>query len=145
MATATASTTRSPGDKLFLILAAWFVPGLGHVMLGQKRLGGVLLALLGGSFLIGLMLSDFTAVSRDLNPWSFFAQAGLGGGALPLLWLDPAADAVLEGSAAVSTFQPVPPLTDSGVLFCNIAGLLNLLVVLDAADRMFGGRRGGDA
>ncbi len=123
-----------------MLMAAWLVPGLGHLMYGKKQLGTILLVLIAGIFVVGLVMSDFSAVSRDLNPYSFFAQIGIGGGTLPLLWLDPGSKFVLSGHAQTETFSTVPFMTDTGVLFCNIAGLLNILVVLDIADRLRGGK-----
>ena len=35
-------------------------------------------------------------------------------------------------------YEPVPRFADTGLLFCSIAGLLNMLVVLDLVDRMRG-------
>ena len=91
--------------------------------------------LVGGIFVAGLFLSKLEAVSRDLHPFSFFAQVFVGGGTIPLLYIDPAADKVLTVRLSIERPKLVPRFTDTGVLFCNIAGLLNLLVLFDLIDR----------
>ncbi|MGE3163730.1 MAG: DUF6677 family protein [Planctomycetota bacterium] len=117
------------------VVAGWLVPGLGHILAGHRRTGSYLLALVGGTFVLGAIASDFEAVSRDLHPVAMWAQMGVGAGALPLLALDPASSRVLEPQAAIARYEDVSPLNDVGVLFCSIAGLLNLLIVFDLLDR----------
>lgn len=128
----------NPANVLWAVLAGWVVPGLGHILSGRKRQGIALLVIVGGAFLAGLVLSDFEAVSRDLHPIAFWAHIGVGGGVAPMLILDPAKKHVKQGSATVNDYETVPRFHDTGVLFCAIAGLLNVLVLLDLVDRMLG-------
>ena len=136
-----AATTRlapQPPDRiLWSVLLAWLVPGLGHGVAGFRRQGILLFLLVGGTFAAGLGISHLEAVSRDLHPFAFWAEIGFGGASLLLSWIDPARDLLLEG-AAVSRPQIVPRFADTGLLFCSIAGLLNMLVLLDLVDRMLG-------
>lgn len=132
----------SSKDQLALhVFAAWLVPGLGHILAGNRRVGAYILALVGGAFGLGVVLSDFEAVSRDLHPIAFWAQLGVGGGTLPLLAVNPAKQRVLLGNDAISRYEDIPRRNDVGVLFCTVAGLLNLLVCCDVVDRAIGSDR----
>lgn len=127
-----------PARALVLALSGWLVPGLGHFLAGLHRQGIILCALIGGSFVTGIVLSDLEAVSRKLHPYAFYAEIWVGAGTLPLLWLDPAGKKVLADHVALGTYVEVPRHNDTGVLFCAIAGLLNLLALFDLAERLLG-------
>ncbi|MFQ5653345.1 MAG: DUF6677 family protein [Planctomycetota bacterium] len=120
------------------IILGWMIPGLGHIRSGHGRQGWFLLVLIGGTFLAGLLLSEFEAVSLKLHPYAFWAQIGVAGATLPILGFDPAADEVLIGHASIRDYRTVPRFNDSGVLFCSIAGLLNVLALFDLIDRRLG-------
>ncbi|MFN0058010.1 MAG: DUF6677 family protein [Planctomycetota bacterium] len=117
------------------LVLAWLVPGLGHFVIGQRRRGLVLCVLVGGAYVAGLGLSSGEAISRELHPYSFYAQIGMGV-TLPILRLDPAHAVVKHGGNAITELDVVPRRLDTGLLFCNIAGLLNMLVILDLIDQL---------
>lgn len=125
------STVSLPLD----LLLGWFIPGAGHFSRGFARQGRITLAVVVLLFASGLTLSDLEAVSRDLHPYAFWAQLGVAGGTLPLLAIDPAREKVLSDYESVHQPVAVPARNDTGVLFCCIAGLLNLLALFDLADR----------
>ncbi len=128
------------GPKILaLALLAWLIPGLGHLLAGRWRRAMVFCVIIGGSFAVGLHLSNLEAVSKDLHPYAVWAESGVGAPALLLLYLDPARDRVLEAEDTTRFYHQVPPHTDTGVLFCCIAGLLNYLVLLDLVERLLGG------
>ena len=112
------------------LLLGWIVPGLGHFVAGQRGRGIALGLLVGGTYIAGLALSRGEAVSRELHPYSFIAQIGLGV-TLPILKLDPAQGVVKHGANSINQLDDVPRRLDSGLLFCNIAGLLNMLALFD--------------
>ena len=117
------------------LLLGWFVPGAGHLMRGFKRQGVIVMAVVLGLYLVGGILSNFEAVSRDLHPYAFFAELGVAGGTLPLLALDLASEHVLPPQQSITDYVDVPAWNDTGVLFCCIAGLLNFLALFDLLDR----------
>ncbi len=130
--------TPTKSDKKSLpvdLLLAWFVPGAGHLIRGFKRQGIMAMALIIPLFTIGLVMSDFEAVSKELHPYAFYAEIGVAGGTLPLLAIAPANDKVLPDQMSINQYQDVPAWNDTGVLFCCIAGLLNFLAVFDLLDR----------
>lgn len=142
------SRARSTASLPLDVILGWFIPGAGHLSRGYARQGRMILGVVVLLFALGLTLSDLEAVSRDLHPYAFWAQLGVAGGTLPLLAIDPARDEVLGEHQSVSTPVPrwdpanarwesdLPPArSDTGVLFCCVAGLLNLLALFDLVDR----------
>jgi hypothetical protein len=136
---------KSPVTLAIDVLLGWFIPGAGHLSRGYRRQGLITLGVVVALFGSGLFLSKLEAVSRDLHPYAFWAQVGFAGGTLPLLAIDPAADQVLPDQMSILKPVPedrmgvwtgkVPPHGDTGVLFCCVAGLLNLLALFDLVDR----------
>ena len=95
----------------YLICAvAWAVPGGGHLWLGRRQKGLIFLVALSLMFAIGLWLEG------RLFPFELTQ---------PLVAL--AAFADIEGNAIAQAFE-------YGNAFLIVAGLLNMLVVLDAFD-----------
>ena len=113
-------------ERPYLICAlAWAVPGLGHLWLGRRQKGLMFLGLLPLMFLFGLwiegQLFSFEA-SASLVPLMALADLGIG---LPYL----AAKAMGAGAGRVVAIG-----YEYGNAFLIVAGLLNMLVVLDAFD-----------
>ncbi len=140
MSTATPPRPQPVERLLWSVLLGWCIPGLGHFMNGLRRQGALLFLLVCGLFLCGYLLSDREAVSRQLHPWAFWAQVGFGGGTLPLVYFDPARQHLLRGHDTITDYQTVPRFSDTGLLFCSVAGLLNMLILFDLADRLVGRR-----
>ena len=109
--------------------AAWAVPGAGHVWLGQRIKGTIFLVALTLMFAIGL------AIQGRLFPFEFSE---------PLVGLAACADVGigLPYFFAVATSQGVGDVRAIGYEYGNafliVAGLLNLLVVIDAYDIALG-------
>lgn len=110
-------------------VVAWAVPGLGHLWLGRRQKGVVFLLALSAMFLFGLWLDG------RLFPFQFaeplvalmaFADWGLG---IPHI-LARALD-MHRGDVTAITY-------DYGNAFIIVAGLLNMLVTLDAFDIALG-------
>ncbi|OFW29931.1 MAG: hypothetical protein A3H97_03860 [Acidobacteria bacterium RIFCSPLOWO2_02_FULL_65_29] len=117
------------GRLVLLCLAAWILPGAGHLWLGRRTTGLILLVALPLMFAIGLgvegRLFPFTlseplvclAAIADLGIGvPYFVASGLGLGA---------------GRVLAATYE-------YGNAFLIAAGLLNLLVVVDAYDIALG-------
>lgn len=136
--TASTSPTTTQRDPVTLVLAAWLVPGLGHYLLGDRTRGLRLGSLILGTFLIGLLLSNFEAVAPRLYKISFYAQLGVGAPAVVLYLADPAAKIVQQEQSSVDIPRGVPRRVDLGILFCNIAGILNILICFDLLERRLG-------
>lgn len=108
-----------------MCLAGWVVPGAGHLLQGRIAKGLIFLLTLPLMFGTGLWL-DGQIFAFDLaQPLVFLeAVAGLGIG-LPFLAVS---------AAGLGTGRVIAVTYEYGNTFVLVAGLLNMLVVLDAYD-----------
>ena len=119
-----AQATDGSGAAL-LCVAAWAVPGAGHLWLGQTAKGVVFVLALPLMFAIGLGLEgELYPVdpSRPLIALAAIADLGIGAP-----YLVAVAAGLGEGRVAAATYE-------YGNTFLIVSGLLNVLVVLDAFD-----------
>ena len=106
-------------------VVAWVVPGLGHLWLGRRQKGVVFLVALVGMFAFGLWLKGRIFPFQLAEPLvALMAIADLGMG-LPYL---------IARTLGVAGGEVVAITYDYGNAFIIVAGLLNMLVVLDAFD-----------
>ena len=122
-----------------LLLAAWFIPGLGHWILGKRTRAIVFGLVIVSAFFTGVLLNGELGTPKPENPFSWLAAfACLGNGVLylgRLLWLDGLAGVVtgipfsLDGGG-----NPAAAGFAYGNTFLYTAGLMNLLTVLDVSD-----------
>lgn len=116
-----AKTRQSSSGDYFMGVLAWLVPGVGHFYLGMPKRGMIIFFTICATFMLGLVLGGIDLVDPHLETTWFCAQvlAGL-----------PAVIAVLLQN------PDVPPGVgrgmDLGQLYTGVAGLLNLLCVVDA-------------
>jgi hypothetical protein len=106
-------------------LAAWAVPGLGHLWLGRRQKGVVFLVTLSVMFAAGLLLKGRLFPFQLAEPLVLlmaFADLGVG-----LPYLAVRALGLDRGEVTAITY-------DYGNAFVIVAGLLNMLVALDAFD-----------
>lgn len=114
-----------PGTLVLVCLAAWAVPGAGHLWLGRRQKAAVFFVALIGMFVAGLLLRGRLfpfELSEPLVALAAFANAGLG-----LPWLGARLMDAGAGTVTAVTYE-------YGNCFLIVAGLLNFLVVLDAYD-----------
>jgi hypothetical protein len=124
----------APGSAWLISLAAWFVPGLGHVLLERWYRA----ALMGGAvwlcFFLGLAMGGHMYdLSNTEDWWSFLLQippmiANLGSGVLYMIFW------VLGIGFADDPQQAARATYEYGNTFLLIAGLMNYLIMLDAFD-----------
>ena len=89
---------------LLIVLAAWALPGLGHLLLGRRAKAAWFGLLILGTFGIGLWLGEGASVSSARYPWHMVGQ--IGAGLVALLAdgvLGGALDALPDGAAAGAT------------------------------------------
>jgi hypothetical protein len=123
---ATTADRAQPDATAYLICAAaWLVPGLGHFWLGRRRKGLTFLVALTLMFVFGLWLEGALfpfQLAEPLVVLGALADLGIG---LPYF----VARAIGAGAGRV-----VAITYEYGNTFLIVAGLLNMLVVLDAFD-----------
>lgn len=117
---------RTRAANPFLVIAlSWVIPGLGHLLLGRWRKGLVFVIALPVMFFIGLALEGriFPFQASDiLVTLAALADLGIG-----LIYF-------LAGPFGWGAGKVTAVTYEYGNAFLIVAGLLNLLVVLDAYD-----------
>jgi hypothetical protein len=110
---------------LLVALAAWFVPGAGHLWTGQRAKGLVFLLVLPLMFATGLAIDGRIFPFEPQQPLVALAALADIGIGLPYF----IARAMGAGAGAVLSVS-----YEHGNTFIIVAGLLNLLVACDAWD-----------
>ena len=116
---------RSLTNTYLICAAAWAVPGAGHLWLGRVEKGVIFLIALPLMCAIGLWLEGRLfpfELTQPLVALAAFADIGIG-----VPYFVAKAMAVGAGDVIAQTFE-------YGNAFLIVAGLLNMLVVLDAFD-----------
>ena len=116
---------RPIANPYLVCAAAWAVPGAGHLWLGRAQKGLIFLIALPSMFATGLWLDGRLFpfdLGQPLVALAAFADIGMG---LPFF----AAKAAGLGAGDV-----IAQSFEYGNAFLIVAGLLNMLVVLDAFD-----------
>jgi hypothetical protein len=108
-----------------LVLLAWLVPGLGHLLLGRRLRAAVFFAVISVGFIVGLALDGELILPHAGDPLSFLAAiASVGNGLLFFV-----ARALNLGQGTVTA-----PGYEFGNTFLLTAGMMNLLLLLDTHD-----------
>jgi len=126
--TTTAERTQ-PGGLVLLCLASWAVPGVGHLWLGRRAKGLIFLIALPLMFAIGLAFQGRIFpfdLSDPLVALEAVADFGIG-----LVYFVAAPLGFGQGDVCAVSYE-------YGNTFLIVAGLLNLLVVIDAYDVALG-------
>lgn len=106
-------------------VSAWLVPGLGHLMLGRTRRALTFFLVVTGMFALGLYLRGELFPLNTAEPLTFLAGLAEIGVGLPFF----AAKILGMGAGQVTALT-----YEYGYTFCIVAGLLNMLIMLDAYD-----------
>ena len=146
-------------------IVAWLLPGAGYLLLGQRSRGlvvgiSILLLFVGGLLIAGVRVLDVPGYNAAGQP----IQVTTAAGSTWILKAEPLAEirdkpwcvpqvltgpvSVLAGAASVwaarpSSSNPSQPrgaeshvrINEIGSLYCSVAGLLNLLAIIDSASR----------
>jgi hypothetical protein len=119
------SAAAEPGTLVLLCLAAWAIPGAGHLWMGRRQKGLIFLVTLPLMFAIGLWLNGRIfpfELAEPLVALAAIADLGLG-----VPWAAARMMGVGAGVVTSVTYE-------YGNCYLIVAGLLNFLVVLDAFD-----------
>ena len=125
-----AAPKRSPVVAMIL---AWLVPGLGHFYLGRRRTAIAFAVIIALTFLSGLSFQGRLYTIEDGQPLTILATFAVYGAGL----LNLAARALLENPGGTI----LAPTFEYGCAYLLTAGLMNLLLVLDAHDIAAGKKR----
>ena len=125
MAAPAAARSTSTTNPYLICAAAWAIPGAGHLWLGRRQKGFVFLVTLPLMFVFGLLLEGRLfpfELTQPLVALAAFADVGIG-----IVYLLARAAGAGAGTVTAITYE-------YGNTFIIVAGLLNMLVVLDAFD-----------
>ncbi len=123
---------RSP----FLVFVSGLVlPGLGHIIIGKRAKGIFFFCLLVGTFVLGLWLGEFRNVYVGPGRWSALAQVPTGAPALAAMYLNHIAERTGGEARRKELIKRLEPKYSLGTVYTSVAGLLNLIVALDAMRR----------
>jgi hypothetical protein len=126
---ATAADRASSANPTLITIAALLVPGAGHLWLGRTQKGVVFLIAIPLMFAVGLWLNGRLFPFELSQPLvGLAAIAGLGNG---LPYLGASLLGLGKGVVTAATYE-------YGNTFIIVAGLLNMLVTLDAYDIALG-------
>ena len=143
------------GLNVVAALCAWLVPGLGHVVIGEKARGVLVFAGIAFMWVCGILIGGIDAVDRKEDPLWFAAQVcsgpiafGIDGMNSALLKTGRVGELVdspaISRNAApvkVSSYKGIAQVNEYGILFTGLAGLMNLVAIVDASTRRSSERR----
>jgi len=110
---------------------AWILPGLGHMSLGHRKRGGLIMFGILFLFIGGVLIGGIDCVDRKNDRLWFLAQSVCGPIAFCVDALNQGYIKHLPPEEQLQTVALNKP-NEMGTLFCALAGLMNLVVILDA-------------
>jgi hypothetical protein len=121
----TAETSRTPRPGIAAVLA-WIFPGLGHAYLGRRRTALLYAGIVTAMFLLGLSLEGRLYTVERSQPLTLLASFAVSGAGL------------VNVAARLLSSNPggtiLAPTFEYGCAYLLTAGLMNLLLMLDAWD-----------
>jgi hypothetical protein len=115
------------------MVLAWLVPGLGHYYLGRRKTAIAFALIVAVTFLLGLSFQGRLYTVEEGQPLTILATFAVYGAGL----LNIAARAISENPAGTI----LAPTYEYGCAYLLTAGLMNLLLILDAHDLATGKKR----
>jgi len=113
---------KRPLDPFAAAVTAFLVPGAGHMLLGRKQKALLFFCLIVATFLAGWFISGCENVYFARGRWHTLVQMGAG---VITFIIGLPGTAPEPGRTVMHTFE-------IGTLYTMVAGLLNVLVVMDA-------------
>lgn len=111
-------------------LAAWAIPGAGHLLIRENKRAGIICLTVGGLFVAGLCIGSLAVLEPVQTAWYIFVGQMLTTPAVGML-----TDYAQKGDYSVAG-RPA----DIGLIYTIIAGLLNLLCISNAVYMAYTGR-----
>ena len=120
-------TNKNPPEKAlyFVGVLAWLIPGAGHWLLGLKQRAVIIFVAICSTFLVGLALGSIELIDPQQAKAWFCAQILTGAPAIIATLLQ-------DAGISVEKISAYGRGVDIGQMYAGIAGLLNLICILDA-------------
>ncbi len=119
-------------------IAGWVLPGMGHALIGERKRGMIIGITIGILWVAGLLVGGVSVIDRAENGAWFVGQVLAG----PSIVIDYVVQVHLKPRARVAGASDGPPyepsfghVKEQGILYTALAGLLNLLAILDVVYR----------
>ncbi|HBZ97233.1 MAG TPA: hypothetical protein DEO57_05250 [Phycisphaerales bacterium] len=112
-------------------MLAWILPGLGHIAIGQRRRGFMMMFGILFLFAFGILIGGIDVVDMKRDRLWFLAQACNG----PLAFLADFLNQSLLKTADPDTQARLTSLGNinaTGTLYIALGGLMNFILILDA-------------
>lgn len=125
-------------------ILAWVLPGLGHWWVGERVRGGIFFVVLTVTFWAGVAIGGVRSTVTlpvENGAW-FYAQLCMGPQSLGGLYLSQS-QINQARERGRDTMKAIWPASNTAVVYSGVAGLLNLLVIIDAMARADARRREG--
>ena len=122
------SKPKQPGPETavyFVGVLAWLIPGAGHWLLGMRQRAVVIFVAICSTFLIGLILGSVELIDPQYAKAWFCAQILCG---IPAI----IATLLQDSATTIQTISSFGRGVDIGQVYAGVAGLLNLICILDA-------------
>ena len=105
---------------------AWLLPGLGHIIIGQRTRGLIIMISLCSLYALGLLIGGIDVIDAKEDQYWFAGQALFSPITFGIQTLRESLD------VGVDYHKSIGRTNEIGTLYCAMAGLLNLLVILNA-------------
>ncbi len=114
-------------------VCAWLLPGLGHWLIGQRARGVIFFVVLTATFWSGVAVGGVrsTVAGRENGAW-IAAQLFMGPQAIGAFLIS--RNIQLQGDPV--EYHALSPASSIAVVYAGVAGLLNLLVIVDVLARV---------
>jgi hypothetical protein len=126
------SEPSSRGSLFLALLLAWVFPGLGHAYLGRRKTGFLYAVIVTAAFLLGLAYQGKLYTQEPEHPLTLVATFACYGAGL----LNIGARFLIDNPAG----NLLSPTFEYGCAFLLTAGMMNLLLMLDAYDIFTGAK-----
>lgn len=118
----------------------WVLPGLGHILIGHVGRGVILAVTIGSLWMGGLLIGGITVIDRQHHPAWFIGQMFLAPSLVVNRYHQHLRDRYHRDVGTRADVSPgyEPAFgkpEEQGTLYTSLAGLLNLLVVIDVLYR----------
>ena len=114
-------------------ILAWILPGAGHFVLGHRGLAAVFFVAISFAYGTGLAIGGIKdSVNPRTNHWLFLAETGVGSYTVASYVVSNHLNASAPDDIRLMSFYPG---SDVAQIYLAVAGLLNLLAILDAVAR----------
>ncbi len=118
---ARASKTEDVGFLIMVGLAGWVIPGAGHMMIGQKKHAIIICVTICVTFAIGLYVGSIGVVD-SVSSWPWYIAQSMNS---PVVM-------IINHATRTGAYPVYGKALEIGQIYTSIAGLLNLLCIINA-------------